>query len=162
MKKLTQVFLLAVCAFFFAAQTNAQTNSDSGDARVTKALREISASYEMDETGDYTVTVKMPGSRVQTATIYSETFKSFGVELRSVGSVATVSRTRPSAETAYSLLEQNAIDPGAWGVVKTGDGKFELVNVVYIRADADAQTLGAALQTVTKAADAMRRRSAKK
>lgn len=161
MKQLIKGFLFAFCTFLFNAQINAQTSADYGDAHVTQALRQINVPYKLDDTGDYKVTLMLTGNRSQIATIYSETFKSYGVEMRSIYSVATVSRRRPSPEMANFLLEQNAIDPGAWGVVKTGDGKFELVNVIYISADAGGEILGAALRTITKAAGEMKERLTK-
>lgn len=158
MKLIFQVLMFIVCVCFFGIKINAQTKPTPAkpvDARIEKALKQAQISYELQKDGGYKVTLNTPGSRHQNAFITSSLGKLLDGESRVIFSYAAISDHPPSPETANLLLERNIKEPGAWAILKLPDGKFGIVYLIYLRADADTVTLVAALQIVTEAADKM-------
>ncbi|MGI9036264.1 MAG: hypothetical protein ACR2GD_09530 [Pyrinomonadaceae bacterium] len=168
MKQTIQLFMFILCVCFFSIEINAQTNStasETGDARVEKALRETKTEYTVNKDGEYKVTFATDGKRSQVAYINAETDKIYGLEMRGIFSYAMVSDKPPSPEIANLLLEQNMVNISSWAILKPekgGKGKYIVVNIIYIPADADGKTLDAALNSVILAADEMEKRLTEK
>ncbi|MGI8467987.1 MAG: hypothetical protein ACR2N3_05995 [Pyrinomonadaceae bacterium] len=165
MKRINQLFLLILCACFFGAAINAQPKQDStkgGDARVEKALKQTKTEYEVEKDGMYKVTLGTTGKRSQAAFIVSETDKIYGSEMRGVFSYAMISDDSPSPEITNLLLAQNMENVSFWAIQKEKDGKFAIINIIYIPADADGKKLDWALKNVILAADEMEERLTKK
>ena len=165
MKQMRKLFLLILCAGFFGLQINAQiapVKSKNDDARVEAALKEAGIKYDRDEDGNYEVTFKTTGNRMQTAFIVPRADKFNDSEVRLLFSIAMISRQPLSLDVANLLLEQNMEKVSYWTAFKTRDGKTTVANLIYIPADADGEKLNTALSIVTSAADKMEERLTKK
>lgn len=161
MKPINQLILLILCGALFGVQANAQkTPAKPGDARVVKALNQTKTKYEFSD-DNYLVAYELPGKRLQKVFIMSGAEKVYGLEVRGVFSYAMIGDAPPS-NLLLELLEQNIEKISSWAVQKMDDGKFVIVNIAFIPADADGKRLEAAMLSVAEAADAMEARLSKK
>jgi hypothetical protein len=163
MKRINAILFFVMCACFLSIQVASQTAATKrGDARVEKALKQTKTPFEKDKDGDYKVIYELSDKRLQVVHLILESEKAYGLEVRGIFSYAMVSDNPPSQETASILLQQNMENISAWAVLKMNDGKYALVNVKFIPADADGKTLEAAMLSVANAADEFERRLTKK
>lgn len=169
MKRLIRLFIFVLCASFFGAKINAQSMppppppaKSKGDARVEKALKQTKTDYQMMTNNTYRITLGTTGKRSQAAFVDSETDTTYGLEVRGVYSYAMVGDNPPTQEVANLLLAQNMQNVSFWAIQKQTDGKFAVINIIYIPASADGKTLDAALNSVVLAADEMEERLTKK
>ncbi|HLM61813.1 MAG TPA: hypothetical protein VK308_13490 [Pyrinomonadaceae bacterium] len=166
MKLINQLFLLVFCAFVFSMQINAQTSPvsiKSADPRVAKALNQTKTEYQVSsKDGGYTVTFGTKGKRTQKVYIVSETDNINGVEMRLIFSFATIADNLPSPQVANLLLQQNMETIGVWAVQKIADGRYAIVNKLYIPANFDGEKLEKALSAVVLLADELEEQLTKK
>ncbi|HEX8197271.1 MAG TPA: hypothetical protein VF571_13845 [Pyrinomonadaceae bacterium] len=164
MKNLSiSIAVLFVVCFLSIQTTTAQKKSATpGDARVANALNQTKTPFSVDNDGMYMVTYDLPNKRRQKILILSRTVKINGFELRAVFSYAIVSEKQPTPEIAYQLLQKNMDQISFWMLNKMDDGKYTVVNMIYIPADLDGKKLDGMLTTVAFAADEMEERLTKK
>jgi hypothetical protein len=166
MKRIYQPFLLIFCACFFSIEINAQPNAAlavPGDQRVAKALKETKTEYQMSsKEGIYTINFGTKGKRSQEVHITSSTDNINGVEMRLIFSFAVIADKPPSQQVANLLLEQNMEILGVWAVDKLSNGKYRIVNQLFVPADLNGEKLEESLSQVTHSADEMEEQLTKK
>lgn len=132
----------------------------AGDPRVKALLDEFGAPYEIDEDGDFLLTMKVGDEgRTQAGTIYSKTLVRFGREIRKLSSVGLATEKGPfSARIANALLQANyAYILGAWEAAGVKDGVNVAFYAAYVDADADINNLMEAFAGVLEMADQVER-----
>ena len=155
MKRITAILFFVICACILSLQVAGQTAATKrGDARVTKALNQIKVPFEL-KNNVYEVTFNWTDKRTQQVFIVSETDNIYGFEMRGVFSYAMASDNPLSQEAANRLLQQNGDGTGAWSVMKMDDGKFVVMKMTYVPADADGKKLKDAISSVAELADEM-------
>jgi hypothetical protein len=165
MKRIYQPFLLIFCACFFSIEINAQSDAAlavPGDQRVAKALKETKTEYQVSNGGVYTINFGTKGKRSQEVHITSSTDNINGVEMRLIFSFAVIADKPPSQQVANLLLEQNMETAGVWAVDKMSNGKYRIVNQLFVPADLNGEKLEEALSRVTHSADEMEEQLTKK
>ena len=164
MKKLSiSIAVLFVVCFLNIQTTTAQKKAATlGDARVTNALNQTKTPFSVDNEGMYMVTYELPNKRRQKILMLSRTTKINGFELRAVFSYAIISEKQPTPEIAYQLLQKNMDQISFWTLSKLDEGKYAVVNMIYIPADLDGKKLDGILSTIAFAADEMEERLTKK
>jgi hypothetical protein len=138
----------------FAAESVA--TSTSADPRVRTALESLGLNYEVDENGNYVVTLRSPtGNRRQVAVIASETTRLGPLEIREVLSPAYVTDGTLPSDVANTLLaDSGSAQLGAWQTYN--DGKQSMaIFTARIDANSNAGALEAALYAVLDTADHM-------
>lgn len=147
-----------MCICFLSIQAAAQpAAAKPGDARVAKALNETKIPFELKKNNVYEVIFNWTDKRSQQVFIVSETDSIYGFQVRGVFSYAMASDNPLSQEVANRLLRQNgdSMGVGAWGLMKMDDGKFVVMKIAFVPADADGKKLKAAISSVAEAADEM-------
>lgn len=142
-----------VVAWCAAAQVGAKRKAS--DPRVEKLLKDMGATYIVDEDGDFKMTNDVGGGRTQNVYALSTTVNLDGLEIRVVASPSFTFKHPMSAELANRLLEHNAtVKLGAWQTQKMGDEHVAIFSA-QIAAETDSGTLLTAIQAVTETADAL-------
>ncbi|RMG68444.1 MAG: hypothetical protein D6722_11750 [Bacteroidetes bacterium] len=97
------------------------------------------------------------GERTQLVTIQSETNTYRDVETREIWSLAYLGKKRPPYKVCLRLLEDNERKKmGAWEMTfNESSDQYYIAFSLKIPADADPETMNAALQLVTEASDEM-------
>jgi hypothetical protein len=164
MKNLSiSIAILFVVCFLNVQTTAAQKKSATlGDARVTNALNQTKTPFTVDNDGTYQVIYELPNKRRQKIYISPEPVKIGNVELRLIFSYTFFSEKPPTAELANQLLEKNMEQISFWAVHKLDDGKYTIVNMIYIPADLDGKKLDVVMTKIAFAADEMEERLTKK
>lgn len=164
MKKLSisSAILFIVC-FLNAETTQAQKKSAAlGDARVTNALNQTKTPFTVDNDGMYQVVYELPNKRTQKIFITPGPEKFGNVELRLIFSYTFFSEKPPAAELANLLLEKNMEQISFWALQKLDDGKYTIVNIIYVPADLDGKKLDVMMTKIAFTADEMEERLTKK
>ncbi|MBX7256861.1 MAG: hypothetical protein K1Y02_10915 [Candidatus Hydrogenedentes bacterium] len=145
------VVLGLVMAWCAVAQVGAKRKAS--DPRVEKLLKDMGATYLIDDDGDFKMTNDVGGGRTQNVYALSTTVNLSGLEIRVVASPSFTFKRPMNAELANRLLEQNAtVKLGAWQTQKLGD-EYVAVFSAQIAAETDSGTLLTAIKAVTETAD---------
>lgn len=105
--------------FVLASPLTAQTI----DAGLKAQLDQAGLSYEINDSGNVSVSVSLEGGRTHTVYFMGKADTLGGLELREVWAVAGTFDSQPDAETLMNLLtEGGEQDVGAWNLEKTDDG----------------------------------------
>lgn len=126
----------------------------NADPRVARQLTAAGLSYQVDDDGDYRVTLHFSeDDRSQLVFINSSTERFQGMEIREVWSIAARFEDGLPAELAQGLLERNArLKFGSWSVEKSASAAF-VVFRVHLSADTDGRTLRSTVEYVSSVAD---------
>ena len=126
------------------------------DPRVAAALRTIGVDSEIDEDGDYKLTLSVDDESDRTQIVYviSTTERYGNLEIREIWAPAFKTGGRLDADVARRMLESNdRLKLGAWRLYGKGDDQMA-VYAVQIDAGANADALQSALEIVIQVADA--------
>ncbi len=130
-----------------------------GDPRVKTTLELMKSHYQLDNDGDYKVTVEFEDGRSQVAYICSETEFFDNFELREIWSISYISEGFLDIDTAnYLLLENDKLQLGSWRLMELKNNSFAVVFAIQVAADSDINSFNSALYTVLKVADDMEKR----
>lgn len=131
------------------------STSSGGDARVRRALTALSEKFVVDSDGDFKLIRDTVDGRTQVAWVISKTNTYGSMEIREVISPAFKTGGSLSSTMALRLLRENdKYKIGAWRLV--GEGASQAVYyAIQIGAEADPQSLAAAIKSATLIADAM-------
>lgn len=133
--------------------TAAQSNQ--GDARVRNVLTQLRDKFIVDSDNDFKLVRDTSDGRTQVAWVLSNTNTYGSMEIREIISPAFKTGGSLSSSLALRLLrENNKYKLGAWRLVGEGDNQA-IFYAVQITANADAQTVNAAIKSATLIADAM-------
>ncbi len=125
------------------------------DARVRRALHSAGLKFEINPQGNYVLDFEFDDKRRQRVFIRSETCVWAGLEIREIASYAYKGSARPLPETCEKLLKENARKKlGAWEFWDE-QGVCDLVFVIKIPADADAETIQTTARGAAAEADAI-------
>lgn len=166
---LTNIFLTGsgfVFIFFLCLPVNGQAAAAQGgksDPRVAAALKETNTQFEISPSdGGYKITYGTKGNRTQLTHVASGTEMLNGAEMRLIFSIAMISKTLPTQQTANMLLQENMERIGSWGLQKLDDGNYAIVNILYISGAAGGKQLESNLMAIATVADEMEEKLTKK
>ena len=162
MKPLFLILAAVICCSGITLAQHKSEKTDSapgsaspGDLRVREGLNQLSQKFVVDADGDFKIIRDTTGGRTQVAWIISKTNTYGGVEIREIISPAFKTSGHLSAELATRLLkENNKYKIGFWRLVGE-DASQAVFYASQIPATIDAQSLDAAIKSVTMIADAM-------
>lgn len=140
------------------ATLNAQVGGSTPkpDPRVAAALKSIGVDSEVDDDGDYKLTLRVDedGERTQIVYVISSTERYGNLEIREIWAPAFKTGGRLDDDVAREMLVANErMKLGAWRLYGDDDDQMA-VYAVQIDADANAEAMRSALQIVVQVADA--------
>lgn len=140
------------------ATLNAQVGASAPkpDPRVAAALTAIGVDSDVDDDGDYKLTLRVDedGERTQIVYVISSTERYGNLEIREIWAPAFKTGGRLDDDVAREMLVANErMKLGAWRLYGDDDDQMA-VYAVQIDADANAEAMRSALQIVVQVADA--------
>lgn len=139
---------------FIAAAAHAQIGAaPAHDARIEALLDKAGWKYEIDSDGDFRILHRFDDDRTHLAWINSRTEHYRNLEIREIWALGYHSDRELPGDLSRTLLQKNhEYKWGSWKIQRF-DGREAAVFYVQIAADADQQSLVAALLSVMGAAD---------
>ena len=137
-------------ALSFTVACAASAAGREADRNLQKLLDKAKLKYQVDEDGDYKLTVDLGGGRSQLVYVRSVTHDFGTLKVREVLSIGASSKDAElSADVARRLMRENADTKlGAW----SSQGRYAIY-VCKIPADADARSLADAIELTATVAD---------
>jgi hypothetical protein len=131
-------------------------DTEAGDPRIQKLLIEKKLKHRIDKDGDFKVVLDTQPGRTQLVFISSRTHEYGPLEIREVWSPAIQDDDMPAPLTLRLLQKNDVVKLGAWRV-STLSGVKTAVFAAQVDANADGDSLLAALKAVSTGADEIER-----
>lgn len=138
------------------------------DRRVKAALDAMKQKYAIEKNGIFTFTIAWEAdgddeeARSQLVQISSETEFLHGHEIREIWSRGLVASHLTRNDLAYLLAQNETYKIGAWGIVRSSEGREHLIFTAKVPADLPPQSLVGIASTVAKVADTFEQKSSGK
>ena len=145
-----RAFAALLVALSLAACAAASAAGREGDRNLQKLLDKAKLKYQVDDDGDYKLTIDLGGGRSQLVYVRSVTHDFGTLKVREVLSIGASSKEAElSADLNKRLMRENADTKlGAW----SAQGRYAIY-VCKIAADADARSLADAIELTATVAD---------